>query len=421
MKRRKIIFRAAPFNRLSFPILLNAWESSGIDRYFEIIVRETPLTEKPAQTIGKNDVVLFSFMTPHLPLVHREIEAVKETGALIAGGGPHIGGEQRLAFDTGFHVLFVGPGEKNFITFGTDLLENRIQRKEKKIYTDTGDTADEFNRYLPLTKYMKLIPPLEIMRGCFWNCAYCTTGDGCGGRGGRPLYRSLDSIKNFLDEISHRQFGRINYICPSSMEYRASKGRKVNLDKIEELLRLTHSYGFPHIEYGIFPSEIRPDTVSEAGMRMLKKYVSHKAVTLGAQSGSDERLKRLKRAHNTADIERAAAAANAAGFLANLDFITAYPDETADERRQTLEFIKTVNKKYRVRAQLHYFFPLSGSAYAHRFPSFLSGEEKEELKELKKGGLARDGWVENEKQVKHYFSWLKENFPRYYAEYSFSS
>jgi B12-binding domain/radical SAM domain protein len=408
LKKRRIIFRIAPYNRLSFPVLLNAWESSGLDKHFEIITRYKPLTTAPFQTIEKGDAVLFSFMTPHLPLVHREIQQLKETGAWIAGGGPHITGEQELAAEAGFDILFAGPGETNFIKFGRDLPANKI--KKHTIYKSPAGNAD-FNRYLPLSKYMTEIPPLEIMRGCFWNCTYCSTG------AQDTTYRDMDSIKTFLDKITERKFQRINYICPSSMEFGATRGRALNLEKIRSLLELTKSYNFKYIEYGIFPSEIRPDTVTQEGMRMLKKYVSHKAITLGAQSGTDERLKKLKRAHTTEDIERAVSYANSVGFLANLDFITAYPDEMPDERRATIEFIKKMHKKYRIRTHLHHFFPLSGSPYAFRFPSFLLPGEKEALRALKRGGIARDGWVENEKQALHYFQWLKQNFPAYYSRY----
>lgn len=412
MRKRRIIFRVTPFNRLSFPVLLNVWESHQIDHLFEIYVRDRPLTllnADPLQPIKKGDVFLFSFMTPHLPLIHEEIKEMEETGACIAGGGPHISGEQELVFKMGFNTCFEGPGETNFLRFGLDLLENKTGKN--KIYKNIPGKTVDFSRYLPISKYMNEIPPLEIMRGCLWNCNYCTTGlyD--------VSYRTLDSIKTFLAEINKRKFNRINYISPSSMEYQAFGSRRVNLKKIEELLFLTKSYNFKFIEYGIFPSEIRPDTVSEEGMKILKKYVSHKSITLGAQSGSTARLKELHRGHTVEDIEAAVAIANANGFLANLDFIVAYPGETPEERRITLQFIKKLYKKYRIRTHFHHFFPLSGSPYAFRFPSFLSSSEKEALNELKRNGIASGGWIKNEEQVIHYFKWLKENFPNYYSKY----
>ena len=414
--KRRIIFRIAPFNRLSFPVLLNAWESQQIDRHFEIIIREIPLTSQPFLPIQKNDVVLFSFMTPHLPLIHEEITALKGTGAIIAGGGPHISSEQELALEIGFHILFIGPGETNFLTFASDLLENNLEKN--KIYSCPTRTTsyEDLNTYMPITNYMRGTPPLEIMRGCAWNCNYCATGLQS------AIYRDLDSINQFLSLTSARKVARVNYICPSAMEYYSSKNKqhKKSLEKIEELLHLTHSYQFRFLEYGIFPSEIRPDTVTSEGMKILKKYVSHKSITLGAQSGSNQRLKELKRAHTVNNIEQAVAIANDCGFLAYLDFIIAYPGETLEERRITIQFIKKLFHKYRIRTQLHHFFPLPGSAYAFRFPAFLSEIEKNTLHELKKNGISRDGWIENEKQAINYFKWLKQNFPKHYSKYSSS-
>lgn len=201
------------------------------------------------------------------------------------------------------------------------------------------------------------------------------------------------------------------------MEYGATIGGQINLDKIEELLELARSYNFRFIEYGIFPSEIRPDTITDNGMALLKKYVSHKFITIGAQSGLNHRLKELQRGHTVEDIEQAAAIANAYGFSAHMDFIVGYPEETPEERQDTITFIQKINKKYRIRTHLHHFIPLSGSPYAFRFPSFLSETEREKLRKLKSAGIATDGWVSNEEHAAHYFLWLKTYFPDYYSKY----
>ncbi|MCP4219280.1 MAG: TIGR04013 family B12-binding domain/radical SAM domain-containing protein [bacterium] len=416
--KKRIIFRLFDFNRLSFPILLNVWEQHGIDTRFEIVIRERPLSAAPVQPISPGDVVLYSFMTPHLPIIHEEIRQIKHTGALIVGGGPHISGELELAFRMGFDIIFTGAAEKNFLTFGRQLLENSVGKQTiykadvSGVRGSSSPEALQLNRYLPVSRYIKGIPPLEIMRGCHWNCNYCATGLR------RVIPRDLESVEAYLKAVRDRAFKRITYICPSSLEYKAPRGRKLNLEKIEEVLALTKSYGFPFIEMGIFPSEIRPDTVSSAGISLLKKYVSHKSVTLGAQSGCNERLRKLRRAHTVEDIESATAIINDCGFMANLDFIVAYPGETRDERLLTLEFIRGMSKNYRIKTHLHHFFPLSGTPYGFQFPSFLSNSEKEELLDLRRGGISRDGWVENEKQAVAYFQWLKENFPDYYARYS---
>ena len=268
-----------------------------------------------------------------------------------------------------------------------------------------------WERYIPVSSYIKTIPPLEISRGCFWNCRYCQTG------GGKPRYRGYDSIRAYLAELRRRRMPRVGFISPSALEYGAKERNRPSLDKIAALLELSRSAGFSFIEYGIFPSELRPDTVSGEGLNLLRRFVSNRRLTFGAQSASDERLTAIGRAHGLDDIMAAVEAANGAGFAANLDFIVALPGETAYDRRNLLDLLKTLRQKYRVYFQLHHFFPLAGSPFARRFPAFLSAAERQTFSDLKKNGLASDWWLAGEKTVKEYFSWLKKNFPTVYEEY----
>ncbi|MCK5055473.1 MAG: TIGR04013 family B12-binding domain/radical SAM domain-containing protein [Candidatus Aminicenantes bacterium] len=407
-KKRRIFFRVFPFNRLSYPVLLKAWECSKIDREFDIKIIDRDDIFKKID-FKKDDVLLYSFMTPFLPLIHNEIAAIKSSGALIVAGGPHVSGEQDLAFAAGFDILFVGAGEDSFLRFGRDLLDNNIEKE--KYHSRPGRENSNLNDYLPISKYLKTIPPIEIMRGCFRKCKYCGTGlqD--------VHFRSLNSIRSYLDEMKQKKLKRVNFISPSALEYEAKKGKPAPVEKIEKLLQLVQSYEFKFLEYGIFPSEIRPDTLSDESMKVLKKYVSNRAITIGAQSSLDSRLKELGREHNTADIIKAVEIAKANDFTVNLDFILGFPDETTEERALTIEFIKKITGRYRVKTQLHFFFPLPGSGYGYRFPSFLTLSEKENLLKLKKDGICRAGWIDNEKQVIRYFNWLERHFPGYYSRY----
>jgi B12-binding domain/radical SAM domain protein len=388
-------------------VLLNVWEKNGIDRAFEIIICDEPLD--PGDLHG-NDVILYSFMTSSLPGVHQEIEKIRKKKVLIAGGGPHITGDQELPFEMGFDTLFVGAGESNFLQFGLDLLDNR---PVKNLYhcEDSVNSFGDFNGYHPVSRHLATAAPLEIMRGCFWNCSYCST------HLNKAWFRDIDSIAAYLRELQRRDIKRVNFISPSSLEYGAPGPGQVVVHKIKELLELIGSYHFRFMEYGIFPSEIRPDTVNVEGMALLKRYVSNKSITLGAQSSLDSRLEELNRGHRVEDIERAVAIARAAGFSVNLDFILGYPNETPGERRANVDFIKTLNKAYGIKAHLHFFIPLPASIYANRFPTFLPEEEKEQFQRLRTAGIATGGWRENEEQARAYLHWLKECFPAYYSRY----
>ena len=417
MKNRiKIVFRVFPFNRLTFPLLLNVWEYHGIDRHFDIrIIEGDKAGQKEIGDLGRGDAIVYSFMTPHLPLIAAEIERVRKTfppeqRPLLVAGGPHVSGEQELALKIGLDRVFAGDGEDLFLRFGQDLLAGGSGR-DPVVHEDNGTAPATWERYIPVSRYLKTMPPLEIMRGCFWKCRYCQTGTR------KPLFRSLDSVDRYLEEATKRGINRISFISPSALEFGASSARQIDSGAIGWVLGLTRSRGFRFVEYGVFPSEIRPDTVTDDALAMLGRFVSNRKLTIGAQSGIDARLALIARGHDTHAVERAVALANARGFRVNLDLIIAYPGETADERMANLAFFRKIGKRYRLRVHVHHFFPLAGSPFEFRFPSFLNEAERQVWRTLKREGIASDWWVEGEKTAKAYFGWLKRRFPDHWARY----
>ncbi|MFH2108392.1 MAG: radical SAM protein [Chrysiogenia bacterium] len=425
MKKKSVAFRLFSGNRLTLPLLLNIWEKEGLDCHFDIFLVDAEpgrLTGKETTVLLASDVCVFSFMTPHLPFVAAEIRHLRSAAAvppLFAAGGPHVSGEQELALACGFDILFLGAGEETFLKFGQDLLAGKfITGCDPLVYRSALEASartDDFaiwEKYIPVSRHFRTVPPLEISRGCFWSCGYCQTG------GTPPRYRGEDSIRLYLEKLRGRGLGRVGFIAPSALEFAACRKQRPDLGRIEQLLELCRLAGFKFIEFGIFPSEIRPDTVSSESLGLLRCYAANRCLTFGAQSAVNARLDSIGRGHTSAQIVSAVAAANAAGFAVNLDFIIALPGETAAERRELLEFISSMSKKYRVHIQLHHFFPLAGSAFARRLPSFLSADERQVFSALKKNGLASDWWQEGERTARAYFSWLERDFPDFFAQFT---
>ena len=87
------------------------------------------------------------------------------------------------------------------------------------------------------------------------------------------------------------------------------------------------------------------------------------------------------------------------------------------ERAETADFIRRIGRRYRLRVQLHHFFPLSGSPFEFRLPSYLGDSERETWLKLKREGLATDWWAEGEKRTLAYFRWLRRRFPRHSERY----
>ncbi|MBN2398937.1 MAG: TIGR04013 family B12-binding domain/radical SAM domain-containing protein [Candidatus Aminicenantes bacterium] len=425
IRKRRIYFRVFSGNRLTIPLLLNIWETNGLDRHFDIHLADAApgrLSIRPGEDIREGDVFIYSFMTPHLPWVTEEIGYLRSRAALapiLAAGGPHVSAEPDLSVDCGFNVIFRGPGEDNFLRFGRDLLSGNLTARAAMIYddqtldnkSDSERKVESWEKYFPISAYLKTVPPLEIARGCFWRCRYCQTG------GENPCYRSLDSISVYLEELRRRRLPRVGFISPSAFEFGAEKPGHPNVGRIRAVLERCRQAGFNFIEYGIFPSEVRPDTVRDDVLATLANFVANRRLTFGAQSASDVRLAAIGRGHRVLDIITAVEVANSAGFAANLDFIIALPGETAADRRELLELMKSLKKKYRVYFQLHHFSPLAGSPFARRLPSYLSDAERQIFSDLKKDGLASNWWLAGEKSVKEYFNWLKKKIPVIFKEY----
>ena len=422
MKKKRVAFRIFSGNRLTIPLLLNIWEKAGLDRQFDIVLVDGEpgrLTARETRTLLGSDACVYSFMTPHLPLVAKEVRVLRAAGKtppLLAAGGPHVSGEQDAALAGGFDILCRGAGETVFLQFGLDLLAGKIKAGSDPLVYLAGremgvqdGTSAAWEEYIPVSRYFRTVPPLEISRGCFWKCRYCQTG------GTRPLTRGEGSIRRYLDELRRRGLPRVGFISPSALEFGARRRGRPELDRVERLLELCRQAGFRFSEFGIFPSEIRPDTVSAQGLNLLRRHVANRRLTFGAQSASAAGLASLGRGHDTAAIWQAVETANSAGFSANLDFIIALPGETAAARRELLEFIAALRKKHRVHIQLHHFFPLAGSAFSRRLPSFLSAEERRVFSALKKNGVASDWWLEGERTARAYLAWLEHDFPKFFS------
>jgi B12-binding domain/radical SAM domain protein len=423
-KKRSVAFRVFSGNRLTLPLLLNIWEREGLGKHFDIVLLEGEpgrLTAEQAVALQASDACVYSFMTPHLPSIAGEIGALRASGQrtpLLVAGGPHVSGEPELAAACGFDILFGGEGEDAFLRFGQDLLAGKLKAgggSPDFLAPEIPDAGTGKNRgwerFIPVSRYFRTLPPLEISRGCFWKCRYCQTS------GPRPRNRGDDSIALYLDELRRRDLPRVGFISPSALEFGATRRGRPDLERIGRLLELCRQRGFRFIEFGIFPSEVRPDTVSAEALALLSRYVANKRLTIGAQSALDASLQAIGRGHGIAAVERAVALANEAGFVVNLDFIIALPGETAGDRRQLLEFIAGMRKKHRVFIQLHHFFPLAGSVFAYREPSFLSAGERREFASLKRNGLASDWWLEGERSAHAYLAWLKHDFPKFFARF----
>ncbi|MCD6520168.1 MAG: radical SAM protein, partial [Anaerolineae bacterium] len=163
-------------------------------------------------------------------------------------------------------------------------------------------------------------------------------------------------------------------------------GREVNLAAVEELLlRVGRIVGKERTYLGSFPSEVRPEMVSEEAIALIKRLAGNRNITVGAQSGSERILRAMHRGHTVGDVYRACEIILRHGLVPNVDVIFGLPGETAEDRRQTIRLIEDLTSKG-ARVRTHAFIPLAGTPLATAPP----GEIDEETDRLL-GTLARLG------------------------------
>jgi len=150
--------------------------------------------------------------------------------------------------------------------------------------------------------------------------------------------------------------------------------------------------GIRHLEYGIFPSELRPNTIEPDLLDLIVKYCSNKKIVIGGQSGSDRILKKMRSGHTKEDVTISCALSREAGLVPYVDFIIGYPDETEQDTLETIEFARELNLKFNARTQMHFFLPLAGTPLYSSEPAFLSKKVIQILEKYVKDGVCTDWW-----------------------------
>jgi B12-binding domain/radical SAM domain protein len=385
--RLKILFRQTPGNKFTIPLLLNLLEKENIDQKipFEVVNSLTQF-KKTAETLDRI-IAVYSFMTPHLPEVWHEIRTVRtlfKDRLFLLAGGPHPTGAPEETLVMGFNTVITGAGEHIFADTIRQIIDEECSQSE----IIPGSAHAALDDGLPVSNRLPFIPPLEIMRGCFYRCAFCQTG-----HIQKPVYRSEQSIRRYLKILLQRNFlFRTGFICPSGLEYGASKPGVIQLDRLERLLVTAKSIGIRHLEYGIFPSEIYPRTMNREALALIRKYCSNRKLTLGAQTGASGLLRQIKRGHRIEDIESAVRLSIEADFQPIIDFIIGFPGETENDRLLTLQWIRSMHSRYGTRVQMHYFIPLAGTRLYNMLPTVPGHKSREILDAFYKGGICTNWW-----------------------------
>jgi len=415
-----IVFRYSRANIYSYHALIGALEiTPNLSSIPIFIPRPEDFLDKINQLITKADfsdlIIGLSLHTFQLQETQRIIKQLatspyREKMTVICGG-PHPSALPMDVLKVGADVVVIGEGEKTF----PELIDLKIKgipfdtnkgiaylNHEKELIINPKNDLINLNKYPPFAPEHELYSALEITRGCKFGCKYCQTPSLFGKR---VRYRSPKEIikwGKFL--LTKRDVWDFRFITPNAFGYGSKKSSEPNIEKIKELLsglKQLEAKKRKRIFFGTFPSEVRPESVTEDTLSLTKEFCDNDNLTLGAQTGSSKIMKLIRRGHTIDDVRNAVELANSFGFKLNIDFIIGYPEETEEDQYETLEFCKEfISKDNKI--HMHYLIPLPGTAYEKVKSNPIAPEVLKTLRKWSNDGIIFGSW-------QHQFDLVNEN------------
>ncbi len=409
-----LVFLYRKHNRYSINALLGALELH-------------PLWSKIPILLARTEDDLFCLLQQIVNLYERVILGVpffttqlKETGGLIArvktqynhrvvaiAGGPHPTGAPQETLRMGFDIVVRGEAEETL----PDLLDAVVQKRELKEikgiafiedrgeYRYTGRRGPvDINRYHPFSLRFNALGPVEITRGCPYLCRFCQTPYLFGTR---PRHRDIDIICRYVNALRKRGKRDIRFITPNAFGYGSVDGRSLNPVSVEELLKEVRRTVGPEgrIFFGSFPSEVRPEHVTEETIHLLLRYADNTNLVIGAQTGSQRLLDHCHRGHTVEDVYRAVEITRRAGLTPNVDFIFGLPGETEEDIRQTILVITDLIKMG-ARIHAHTFMPLPQTPFGKSKGGRVHPSLKDLINRYLSRGVIYGNWLKQEEMAR---------------------
>ncbi len=359
--------------------------------FYEISEIENIINKK------ETDIFVFSFMTPFYEK-EKKLSIYLKTKypkSLTIAGGPHIYDKNSSEISNHFDYVFIGEGEETFKEFIKNLTngllpKNKVIKNFKNI---------DINSYQSVSDKFKRFGSIEITRGCPYSCFYCQNPFNMGKI---QRHKKIENIIKEIEILLKNDFTDIRFVTPDLASYGSVNGKDLNLKEFESLVNETNKAvkGKGRVFLGSFPSEIRPEHITEDIVKILKGKTSAKRIIIGGQSGSDEILKKINRAHTSSDIIKAVSILRKNDIEADVDFIFGFPFETEKDLNESKKIIEILTQKYSARIHLHYFMPLPNTPFENLKPKPIDLKTRRFLSSLTSKNIAFGQW-ENQIRLGH--------------------
>jgi B12-binding domain/radical SAM domain protein len=342
-----------------------------------------------------NGLMIYSFATAQAEGVYKEVQE-SSTDSIYTAGGPHPSARPRECLNY-FDYVVVGEGEEtlpeliNNLNTGDPAMVKGVAYLDNGRYVYTGQRPHvDLDLYPPfLEDIMK--GAIEISRGCPYNCGYCQTPRLFGHV---MRHRSPEVVAEYAGMLRD-----VRFISPNAFAY-GSNGTRPAPNRIQELLEAIPEGR--RIFFGTFPSEVRPEFVTDEMLQLVKQYCHNTSLSIGAQSASQRVLDKIGRGHTVEDVKAAIQLCRHYDLTPVIDIIFGLPGETFDDQHETLELVDWVIE-HKGRIHSHYFTPLPGTPLEDSDPSFVDPKVNKTMGRLARTGKVTGVWeLMKEKTVVSY-------------------
>jgi B12-binding domain/radical SAM domain protein len=206
-------------------------------------------------------------------------------------------------------------------------------------------------------------------------------------------HRSVASVADAVAHLRDRGMRYVRFLTPTSLSYGAT-GTEPDLAAVDALLGAARgALGTDgRLYFGTFPSEVRPEHVTDESLAVLARWCDNRSIQIGAQSGSEAVLASSNRGHGVEVIERAVRIAVAHGFRPDVDLLFGLPGETEDDARATVALAERL-AGFGARLHGHTFLPLPGTPYRSAPPGSVPPAVRLDLERLASRGALHGQWA----------------------------
>ena len=414
MKKGLVLFGYDKPNRYSWAILMGFLDEDSILRQhytfhplnYHLYHASEHQDEMNAIPFHEYDfiVLAYSLLSVQIPQfshfmsLHRDFFQQFHPNIITIVGGPHAAAAPEELQQYGMDFIVPGEGERAFSgllhallstppdEIKTPLIPGLARGQPHYIPAAPPDLV-EVGQHPPFSESLRFFGPIEISRGCPFHCKFCETGNQSHGM----RHASIENVVKWVKRAAEIKFDKVWFLSPNALAFQSKNGITPNPQALRELL--SQIKAIPKIKgifFGTFPSEVRPESITQEALEVITPFISNKKILIGAQSASNRLLKAIHRGHTFEDVRKAIELLTLFNLAVEVDFIFGLPGETSEDIQCNINFFQEIleNRIKNIRIHTHTFMPLPGTPFADDPKGIVAPEILSIIGKLAKQGKA---------------------------------